>query len=301
VTSHPARVRFPTQGLSLALIGLGVLLRPNAIMAAPALAAYALWPARFEFKRTALIFLPAALAFYVLVQTVYYGLLHSKRLHIIQAIMVYDLGGITHFTSENQFPVQWSAHETALLTTKCYSPAFWDVYWTMSPCSFVMERLESEDDRLFGTPRLREAWQRAILAHPLAYLQHRASVMREFLVWPNQILPDIDWVGPDSPYRDNQYFQRLLPIYKSLEKTIVFQPWLWLALAGAISAVAWRTRAKPTGAFAVGITACAVIYMATFLPVSVGSDFRYAYWCVLAVLAAGAGWLSGWRERQVAC
>ena len=55
------------QLLALALIGFGILLRPNAIAAAPLLIGYAIWPARFEWKRAALLFIPALFAGYGLI------------------------------------------------------------------------------------------------------------------------------------------------------------------------------------------------------------------------------------------
>jgi len=42
------------RGLALVLVGFGILLRPNAIIAAPLLIAYVAWPACFEWKRAAL-------------------------------------------------------------------------------------------------------------------------------------------------------------------------------------------------------------------------------------------------------
>src|SRR6476619_3420821 len=47
------------QAFALLLVALGVLLRPNAIFAAPFLAAYVFWPTRFDVRRMAIIFLPA--------------------------------------------------------------------------------------------------------------------------------------------------------------------------------------------------------------------------------------------------
>src|SRR2546425_8503789 len=55
---RPARLRAPVQASALLLIALGVLLRPNAVVAAPFLAAYVIWPMRFDLKRTAIVFLP---------------------------------------------------------------------------------------------------------------------------------------------------------------------------------------------------------------------------------------------------
>jgi hypothetical protein len=35
------------------------------------------------------------------------------------------------------------------------------------------------------------------------------------------------------------------------------------------------------------VTGCAIVYVLTFFVVGVASDFRYAYWCVLATLTGG--------------
>ena len=92
------RVALPVTIASLLLIAVGLLLRPNAIFAAAILAIYALWPARFDLKRAALVFIPAVLVCYAVVPAVYYGLLDAKRQNPLHSLMVFDLGGITHFT-----------------------------------------------------------------------------------------------------------------------------------------------------------------------------------------------------------
>ena len=79
---------------------------------------------------------------------------------------------------------------------------------------------------------------------------------------------------------------------------MIFRPGLWLVLAIAIGAVSWRVRATPGGAFAIGVTTSAVIYVMTFFAVGVASDFRYAYWCVLAVLSGAVAALSAWQGQR---
>ncbi len=106
------KVRVPVQIFALVLLAVGVLLRPNALLAAPILSAYILWPSGFSWRRTAIIYVPAAVALYALVHLVYYGVLGATRQHPLHSILVFDLGGITHFTKENQFPVAWSPAET---------------------------------------------------------------------------------------------------------------------------------------------------------------------------------------------
>ena len=116
------RARVALQALALALCALGVLMRPNALVAAPILAAYIVWPAQMRWKRTAIIFLPAMAGFFALVQLVYYGALGATRQHPLQSVMVFDLGGISHFTKHNQFPVTWSETQSELLLNDCYRP-----------------------------------------------------------------------------------------------------------------------------------------------------------------------------------
>ncbi|MCC6778208.1 MAG: hypothetical protein IT537_16480 [Hyphomicrobiales bacterium] len=300
VAAQPARRRWPIQVIALALVALGVLLRPNAIFAAPFLAAYAVWPTRFELKRMALVLLPGVLAFYALVPLVYYGVLHAKRQNPLHSILVFDLGGITYFSGDNQFPVDWDGEQTELLRTKCYDPVRWDSYWHVPPCPFVMQRLERTDDLVFGTPRLPQAWVRAVLQHPLAYLAHRAAFMGQFLARSNLVLPVWDWLAPSSTYGRTAQFGALVTVHDALQPTIVFRPGVWLILAIAIGALGWRERASPAGAFVIAVSVAAVIYVLTFFPLGVAADFRYAYWCVLATLAGAIALVLARLERPAA-
>src|SRR5215470_1875029 len=294
-----ARWRALIQALALLLIAFGVLLRPNAVIAAPLLAAYVIWPMRFDLKRVAVVFLPALVLFSALVPLVYYGILDVQRQNPLHSIVVFDLGGITHFTGENQFPVSWSRDQTAFLIGKCYDPARWDSYWHVEPCPFVMRRLERPDDVIFGTPRLIEAWWHAVRAHPVAYLSHRATFMWQFLGRSNLVLPVWDWLDPASAYGHSPYFTPLVALHDELQPTLLFRPLLWLILAVAVGACAWRTRSTPAGAFAVGVTTCAVVYVMTFFVLGVAADFRYAYWCVLATIAGAVAAVLA-RYEQIA-
>ena len=163
---------------------MGVLLRPNALLAAPVLTAYLVWPARFSFRRTAVLFVPAALGSFAIVQFVYYGALGATRQHPLQSIMIFDLGGISHFAQENQYPVDWSETQNAMLLNGCYQPTQWDIYWRLEPCDFVMGKIEREQ-HLFGTSAIPKAWLSAVLRHPLAYMQHRLGFMWNFLAADN--------------------------------------------------------------------------------------------------------------------
>jgi len=286
VADRSRPLRWMMRGAALMLVGSGILLRPNAIIAAPLLVAYAAWPERFEWKRTALLFIPALLAGYGLVQIVYYEIFAVHRENPLHSLMVFDLGGITHFTQQNQFPVSWSADENALLITKCYEPARWDTYWTWDPCDFVMSRLQSKDDVIFGTSRLSQSWLRAVATHPVAYLRHRLTFLTVFLARSN---PTIELenlaLRNELPLVRNRRFGTLLALYDALKRTALFRPGIWLIFAAAVGALAWRGRVTSPGAFAITVAASGIIYILSFGVFGVAADFRYAYWCVLASLA----------------
>jgi len=301
VTDRSRLLRATGRGLALVMVGFGVLLRPNAIIAMPLLIAYVAWPARFEWKRTALLFIPALLAGYGLLQIVYYGILAVHRNNPLHQIVVFDLGGITYFTRENQFPVSWGAdgYEDALLITQCYDPAHWDSYWHLDPCQFVMIRLESKDNVIFGTPRLAESWLRAVAAHPLAYLRHRLIFFWTFLAGANPTLEleSLEFVD-QVPLARNRYFLTILALHDVLKSTALFRAGTWLAFATAVGALAWRGRATPTGTFAISVAASGIAYILSFGVFGVATDFRYAYWCVLASLAGLVPALLARRDQR---
>jgi hypothetical protein len=285
------QARVTTQAIALALCALGVLLRPNALLAAPILAAYILWPSRMLLKRTAILFVPAVAAFFALVQVVYYGMLDVKREHPLQTIMVFDLGGVSHFTRQNQFPVVWSEPESALLFS-CYQPTEWDIYWRLEPCDFVMRKLEREQG-LFGTPVVTDAWVRALTRHPWAYLRHRTAFMWNFLTGNNQVMWLADVEHPtENVYPGRVALAALVSLHDALKPTLLFRVGSWLLLCVGVCWFAWKRRETSEGAFALGVCGSAAVYVMTFFPLGVASDFRYGYWAVLAGIAGSVVALS---------
>jgi hypothetical protein len=277
---------YVVRAVALGLVLFGLLLRQNALFAAPILAAYVVWPARFDLRRMALLYAPAVLACYALIGAVYYDVLHAKRQNALHSVLVFDLGGITHFAKQNQFPIAWSANEEAQLIDGCYQPAAWDYYWTMGPCTFVMARLENE--KVFGSPVLVDAWRRAVTTHPIAYLQHRLAAMGRFLFGDNTTMWTVDIENPDRPlFGDNPWFVAIRHVDGALRPTPLFRAATWLMMCVVLCAFAWARRDQPLGAFVVGVSGSAIVYMMTFLPFGVAADFRYAYFSVLAGLTAG--------------
>jgi hypothetical protein len=285
------------QVLALALVAFGVLLRPNALLAAPILAAYAVFLSRLSLRKTAILYVPAVLVFFGLVQLVYYGMLDAKREHPLQTIMIFDLGGISHFARANQFPVAWSEAENAMLLDTCYQPTMWDIYWRLKPCDFVMRKVEREKG-LFGTSAISKAWLTAILHHPVAYLQHRSAFMWNFLAADNLTMWTADIEKPmKDVFADRAAFNVFRSVHDALKPTPLLRAGFWLLACIGLCGIAWR-RAPREAAFVFGACGSATVYVLTFYGAGVASDFRYGYWAVLAAMAGGVVLLAGDAGRS---
>ncbi len=297
VSGRPSQVRLTGQVLALVLVIFGVLLRPNALLAAPVLSAYIVWLSQVSLRKAAILYIPAALALFGIVQLVYYGVLDAKRQHPLQSIMIFDLGGISHFSKENQFPVDWSESENAMLLNNCYQPTQWDIYWRLEPCDFVMRKVEREKG-LFGTPAISKAWVTAIVHHPIAYLRHRSAFMWNFLAADNLTMWTADVEHPTkNVFADRVAFNALVSAHDVLKPTPFLRAGSWLLACILVCCWSWRRSAPREAAFALGICGSATIYVLSFYAVGVASDFRYGYWAVLAAIAGGVVVISGGSKR----
>jgi hypothetical protein len=293
VSGRPSQIRLTGQALALVLVIFGVLLRPNALLAAPILTAYIIWLSQVSLRKAAILYIPAVFGLFGIVQLVYYGILDAKRQHPLQTIMIFDLGGISHFSKENQFPVDWSASEKAMLLNKCYQPTQWDIYWRLEPCDFVMRKVEREKG-LFGTPAISGAWLAAILHHPIAYLQHRSAFMWNFLAADNLTMWTADVEHPTkNVFADRAAFNALVSAHDVLKPTPFLRAGSWLLACVIVSWLSWWRSGPREAAFVLGVCGSATIYVLSFYAVGVASDFRYGYWAVLAAIAGSVVVISG--------
>jgi hypothetical protein len=150
-----------------------------------------------------------------------------------------------------------------------------------------MRRIEREQG-LFGTPAITEAWANAVLHHPLAYLQHRAAFMWNFLSGDNLTMWLADVEHPtENVFPDRASFSALVSLHNALKPTPLFRVGTWLMACVVACALTWRLRETPEGAFVLGACGSAALYVLTFGAVGVASDFRYGYLAVLAAIAGG--------------
>lgn len=284
--------------VALAMVLFGVLLRPNAIFAAPLLVVYVLYPLAYRWRLAVGGYIPIVLSLVLLVHFTYHVVMGAERQHPEQTIMVFDLGGIGHFAGENQFPVAWSSDVTQLLIGPCYNPVAWDLWFAPGQrCNFLMHRLES--DKLFGSNAIVTAWLKSIRAYPLAYARHRVAFMREFLTGSNLVMWTLNIADVSKPlFPDRDHYQAIVSLQEKLKATPIFRIGLWLTFNIAILAVAWRRRGSGLGALSFAVCGSATVYILSFLFLGVASDFRYAYWSVLAAIVGLAACIAGTDQRR---
>ena len=216
------RLRVLAQVLAIVLCVFGVLLRPNALIAAPILGAYIAWPIESLLEAGGHhVSCPpwfCSLCLSSLSTTACWAP-HGS----ILCSRSWCLTSVASATSQrqNQFPVTWTPSESKLLLESCYRPTEWDIYWRLAPCEFVMHKLE-KDEKIFGTPAVQNAWARAVFRHPVAYLKHRAGFMWNFLTGANLTMWVADVERPNREvFSDRPAFATLKRIHDVLKPTPV--------------------------------------------------------------------------------
>jgi hypothetical protein len=292
VADRPMAWRALATALALMAFLIGYWLRPNALFAAVPLLAYLIWPTGWRWTRAIAIAVPVVVLLQASSDAINYRWLHAKEDHATHSIFVFDLAGITHFSGKNAFPIDdWTPDEFESLKSTCYQPNYWDAIWWVD-CTFAMERINRDDPpgtKLFGSDRLRQAWLKAILEHPLAYVKHRLTYFWTLLGWENMVLFDQrasgQWRFMFPKSTAYAYFEtailwlhRHTPIFRGL-------PWLLLSLA--VGFFALRCPDGRAKAACVSLTLSGTVFTLTYLIFGVAAEYRYVYWTALSSLIAG--------------
>jgi hypothetical protein len=282
----------------------GALVRANSIFAAAPLALYLLggdvlsrrlWPQALACVVTPLALITATALCNGVV-------LHAEREHPEDSLFLFDLVGVSHNLGQSVVPGPWSAAQAARIPS-CYGPDKWD-HVGMGACTFVTQTL---DDRgLWGTPLVYHAWLGALARYPGAYLAHRLGYANQMLRWLGPI-PAED-VFLESEMTDARYahhpgavFRGYEALCNALQSTPLFRPYFWLLVSAIVLAASWFAQDSLQRRFAAALSASAFIYLVTYIPFGVASDFRYAYWSVIAAIAALAALFAcEWRQRRAA-
>jgi hypothetical protein len=274
-------------------------LRFNAFLAALPLALWALPPAlratRGRTLASAAILLPLLLA----AMPVANRLVGARSSDVELSLIIFDLGGITEHSGENQFPPLGLTDPVAV-NHRCYTPARWDSYsWWVDPCPINFEGVRQSFRQHHINPRL--FWLGAIARHPLAYAEHRLAHWRinaRFFVRDDEDRP----VQVEAPPNDWGFAVTPNPLLRTVDaaalesaRTPLGWPWAWMVAMVLVLATTLR-KAKMSMVHALAWSA--LLYGLGYGALSVASDLRYYLWTMVAgaiVLVLGV-WRPSYRR-----
>jgi hypothetical protein len=281
---------WPLRIAAMAFLLLGALLRFNAFLAVVPLLVALLprsWRSSVPRLATASILW---LALVLVSMPLANRLIGAEKTHVALSLVMFDLGGITRHSGHDMFPPLGVADPVAV-NARCYRPDHWDSYsfWADRPCPISFEAMKAAVERNALSPSA--LLIRAILAHPIAYAEHRLihfNINSRFLV-PNEILG----AAPDRSIDNEWHFTVTrgpgLKLINALAAISIHSPlgWpiVWIAVAGGLLSI---SRFLPSAPLVVPLSLSALLYGLGYLPLSVSSELRYHLWTITGAAIAGA-------------
>lgn len=215
--------------------------------------------------------------------------LHAERSGVELSLVIYDLGGIGRFSGAAMFPAV-EVDDPVAVNAQCYTPVSWDRYawWGADPCAIGFTTLRTPLRAGHGPYAW---WAKAVLAHPLAYAEHRLAHFNSntrFLVHDAD-LPGLSLASDPNPWgftlAPNAARDAVATAAQALLRTPFGWPICWLALGVGLLVLRPAVRTlDPAAAMAWS----AVLYGFSYLPLSVASEVRYHLWTIAAIGIAAA-------------
>lgn len=215
--------------------------------------------------------------------------LRAERSGVELSLVIYDLGGIGRFSGVDVFPATGVADAVAV-NAGCYTPVSWDRYawWGAEPCAIGFANLRAPLKAGHGPYAW---WAAAVLAHPLAYAEHRLAHFNSntrFLV-RDADLPKLSVASDPNPWGytlpASAARDAVAMAAQALLQTPFGWPVCWLALGVGLLVLRPAVRTlDPAAAMAWS----AVLYGFSYLPLSVASEVRYHFWTTTAIGIAAA-------------
>jgi hypothetical protein len=235
-----------------------------------------------------------------------YQLLGARRIHLEQAIELFDLAGISVISGADVIPDEAKrANFSSQALRAAYSPT------SSSPLIFRPDPAISPPLQLTENPEyltiFREAWEHAIISYPWAYLSHRGAVFASLLGIGRQtpffatvdygqqsatfeasvgVLgdPAVKSIDVGRPILGQRVAASLLMAFVNWTAvhTYLFFGWLWLLVLVTTFVAAIVLRKRPMAEVAVGLSASGLLYLLPYFFAAPSSDFRYLYWSIVA-------------------
>lgn len=211
----------------------------------------------------------------------------SKHNHYWQMLAVYDLAGISVRVDENLMPTQIYPRANLPLLKKFYTnrsliPLTWS--------SKAFPRLERQNQLRL----LRQRWLWAVVAHPFAYLAHRADITSQVVgltwnepwvaVYLQGVVPnDLGIPSATAPWRD-----AVMALAKQYSiNSLMFRPWIYLIVCSITLGMAIVLRLQCAPVLVTLSTSSILTFIGLFYSAP-SSDYRYSISIVFNTVLACA-------------
>jgi hypothetical protein len=217
-------------------------------------------------------------------------LIGAKPSGVELSLVIFDLGGITEHSGVDAFPDYFEVRDPVRINHGCYRPNKWDSYadWVDPECPLGYTAWNDNVDPTELNPY--SFWARAIVAHPIAYAEHRLT---HFAI-NTRILPLADAVerpvpeqGAPNPWgfhvTPNLEMRAIDALAIGTAHTPLGWPIVWMGLALGAVIASWGL---PSARLVAPIGLSSLFYGCGYLVFSVAAELRYHLWTEIAALVA---------------
>jgi hypothetical protein len=268
------------------LLGYATLVRANAVFATVPLALTLMsWPVLLWRRVAASVVL--ILAVLLVEPPINHLVFAADATPVSHTVPIFDLTGITHFSTAGDGDVLPAADRVTIATRHCYQPFFWDPMGDAEHCLAITTRLNQ-----WPTGALDAAWLRGVLRHPIAYLEHRLSHlnMTDRLWVPAGLMSaqplvtaEPNDLGLTSP---GAWAVRFAHAGGWIAETPLGWPVCWIVVALTALWIAAARATSPARDMALALVVSALTLEASFAAISIASDLRYHLWSMAATALA---------------
>jgi hypothetical protein len=291
--------RMPLWAIVLAGLCLlyGALIRTNAVFAiGPLLLLYVAAGRQLSIAKIVAWSILTSVVAVPLSNVINHRLIGARPAYPVQSLQIFDLMGIAVYSGDNR--VMGGNPPEMSEIRSCFTSYWWDPVSPWGSCRGLRLALgytldvDTTDSATVSNTAQR--WRAAILAHPVAYLAHRARYFNSSIHF---IVPALQFRYSKStelpPYGTRMITQR--DIYLDyLKSNFLCWPVVWIYMGVAALALLGLSAGAPvTLCIARLLIISGLLFSGAYLLVGVATDLRYYYWSIMATLL---GVILGSRE-----
>jgi hypothetical protein len=199
----------------------------------------------------------------------------------IDSIRRHDLIGISRYSGQSMMPGVDGRPIDVEYLRKIYDAR----HLNITSMNDVEGRLPKQESH-----EIRAAWMSAVQAHPLAYLRHRAEIMREYIALHGHDVfyvthPSVDQNQLGVTHEPTQYTRKAVGHVWELRNSLLNRAWVYYLTA--IAVVAWlASRARALRPEALTVLLSGLLYLAPMYFITPAGDVRYNFWSLWGALLA---------------